>query len=414
MKKISFTTKKRRILSIAIAGLVAIAIFPMEKYISNVPGEVYATSSLKEELEEAEEERNQKEAELVQAQQQLAETQSDLVNLQGVRDSYQGQMNILNSELQLVADNLEVLETEIEIKNLEIVETKAALALAIETQEYQYESMKSRIQYMYEQGTDNYLEIMLSAQTFGEFLNYANYLEALIAYDRRMLEEYVAIQEEIAAKEILLEQELEQLEELRTQVQTEQARVSGLIQTTATSIANTMESIEDAREQAEEYEEECNQRQQEAAEAQAEYERIKAEYEAELLLSRQAAQSSWRDISEITFEEGDRYLLANLIYCEAGAEPYEGQVAVGAVVINRVLSSRYPDTVTGVIYQRKQFSPTIDGHLALALAENRATESCYRAADEAMQGATNVGNCVYFRTPIEGLSGISIGGHIFY
>ena len=89
-------------------------------------------------------------------------------------------------------------------------------------------------------------------------------------------------------------------------------------------------------------------------------------------------------------------------------------LAVGAVVINRVLSSVYPDTVTGVIYQRSQFSPVASGRLALALAEGRATQACYDAADEAMSGVSNVGDCVYFRTPIEGLSGISIGGHIFY
>ena len=118
--------------------------------------------------------------------------------------------------------------------------------------------------------------------------------------------------------------------------------------------------------------------------------------------------------SDVTFEEGDRYLLANLIYCEAGGEPYEGQVAVGAVVINRVLSSVYPDTVTGVIYQHHQFSPVDYGTLANALNVNKATDSCYRAADEAMAGRTNVGNCVYFRTPIPGLEGIRIGGHIFY
>ncbi len=131
-------------------------------------------------------------------------------------------------------------------------------------------------------------------------------------------------------------------------------------------------------------------------------------------MSKLAAQSKWRDISEVSFEEGDRYLLANLIYCEAGNQPYEGQLAVGAVVINRVLSSVYPDTVVGVIYQNRQFAPVGDGHLALALAEDRATAACYKAADEAMGGHTNVGNCVYFRTPIEGLTGIQIGGHIFY
>jgi spore germination cell wall hydrolase CwlJ-like protein len=116
----------------------------------------------------------------------------------------------------------------------------------------------------------------------------------------------------------------------------------------------------------------------------------------------------------VTFDEGDRRLLANLIYCEAGSEPYEGKVAVGAVVINRLLSSIYPNTVVGVIYQNKQFSPVNDGHLALALTYEKATADCYKAADEAMSGVTNVGQCVYFRTPIAGLEGIRIGGHIFY
>ena len=78
------------------------------------------------------------------------------------------------------------------------------------------------------------------------------------------------------------------------------------------------------------------------------------------------------------------------------------------------VSLRYPDTVVGVIYQNKQFSPVASGRLALALAEGKATESCYKAAAAAMSGVTNVGNCVYFRTPVEGLTGIRIGGHIFY
>ena len=141
---------------------------------------------------------------------------------------------------------------------------------------------------------------------------------------------------------------------------------------------------------------------------------LQAKLAEEIRMSKLAAQSSWRDISEVTFADGDRYLLANLIYCEAGGEPYEGKLAVGSVVINRVLSSVYPDTVVGVIYQNKQFSPVASGRLALALAEGRATDSCYQAADQAMSGVTNVGECVYFRTPIDGLTGINIGGHVFY
>ena len=72
----------------------------------------------------------------------------------------------------------------------------------------------------------------------------------------------------------------------------------------------------------------------------------------------------------------------------------------------------YGSVGTFMIYV--QFAPVLDGHLAIALANDSATAACYKAADEAMSGYTNVGRCVYFRTPIEGLTGTQIGGHIFY
>lgn len=375
---------------------------------------VQATSTTKEQLDEAERRKQEKEGELAEAQQDLKQTQASLARLQQVKSGYQGEMNELNTELQLVADNLHQLEVQIDIKQIEIDETNMKLEQAKITRQEQYESMKKRIRFLYENGGMGYVDILLSAETFSEFLNFADYIEDLSAYDRKMLDEYVQNEHDITEAEIQLEAEMDELEVLRADVEAQQNEVNALIQKTANNIAATADSIENVNAQADAYEQEVLQAQQEAAAAQAEYAAIKAQYEEELRLAKLARQSAWRNISEVTFEEGDRYLLANLIYCEAGGEPYEGQVAVGAVVINRLLSSRYPDTVTGVIYQRKQFSPVQLGMLANALAVNKATASCYRAADEAMAGVTNVGNCLYFRTPIPGLTGIQIGGHIFY
>ncbi|MBR1471751.1 MAG: cell wall hydrolase [Lachnospiraceae bacterium] len=373
-----------------------------------------ATSDTKEQMEEAQRKKQEKEGELAEAQQDLQETQADLARLQRVKSGYQGEMNELNAELQLVADHLHKLEVEMDLKQLEIDETIAALEQARITRQEQYDSMKMRIRFLYENGGMAYVDILFSADSFGEFLNFADYVADLSAYDRQMLEEYIQTEHEIEDEEAQLEREMAELESLKAGVVEQQKQVNGLIQKTAGNIAATAENIEAVNAQADAYEQEIVAREQEVADATAEYEAIKRQYEEELRLSRLAAQSKWRNISEVTFEEGDRYLLANLIYCEAGNQPYEGQVAVGAVVINRVLSSRYPDTVTGVIYQRKQFSPVDNGRLANALAVNKATARCYQAADEAMAGHTNVGNCLYFRTPIPGLTGIQIGGHIFY
>lgn len=390
------------------AALSASALFSLEKLPATAAG------TTKEQVDAAEKKKAEKEQELAAAQQNLAVTKASLVGLESQKNTYQGQMNILNGNLTLVADNLAVLENSIELKQMDIDDTTKALEEAKQTRIDQYEAMKTRIRFLYEKGSDGYIDILFSAKNFGELINYADYIEALSAYDRYMLEEYTKTEARISEEEKILEQEMADLEEMHAQVKAEQEKVTGLINDTAEHIAITAENINMTQAAADAFEDQVDQKEAEAKAAAAEYAAIKAKYEEELRLSRLAAQSAWRDISEVTFEDGDRYLLANLIYCEAGGEPYEGQIAVGAVVINRVLSSRYPDTVTGVIYQHAQFSPVGSGRLSLALAENRATSSCYNAADAAMSGRTNVGNCVYFRTIIPGLDGIFIGGHVFY
>ena len=120
-----------------------------------------------------------------------------------------------------------------------------------------------------------------------------------------------------------------------------------------------------------------------------------------------------RDFSDLSLNSTDLDMMAAIIECEAGGESYTGKVAVGAVVMNRVRSSLFPDTVAGVIYQKRQFSPVGSGRFAIVLARG-ANASCYEAAQEAMAGSSPVGNCLFFRTPIPGLTGIQIGGHIFY
>lgn len=260
---------------------------------------------------------------------------------------------------------------------------------------------------MYEHNNSVYLEAILHAENFSDFLNAADFFQQIVEYDQKMLEQYQENRQYIEEEEVRLEAEKTELNNLKQEAEEEKSIIVSLINQTANSITSYADQISDAEKEAYAYEEKIRQKEEDL-------EYLNKKLEEERAMSLAAANGTWRDISEVSFAEGDRYLLANLIYCEAGAEPYAGQVAVGAVVMNRVLSSVYPDSIVGVIYQSGQFSPVASGRLALALSANKATEDCYRAADEAMAGITNVGNCVYFRTPIEGLTGISIGGHIFY
>ena len=335
-------------------------------------------------------------------------TQDRKESLEITKNSLLGQLSSLNDDLAQVSTNLEGIEADIVAKEEEITQTEAELAEAIRIQDEQYANMKLRIKAMYERGGSvSYINFLFTSRSFADFLNKSDYIDRINQYDQKMLRQFEESRKNVEETKARLEEELVSLNSLKEDAEKEKSRVTGLVNQTSANVASYTNQIADAEATIDALESMINEQEQDIA-------ALQKQYEEELAKSRLAAKSKWRDISEVTFEEGDRKLMANIIYCEAGAEPYSGQVAVGAVVINRVLSSCYPNTVVGVVYQNKQFSPVASGRLALALANDSATASCYQAADEAMRGVTNVGQCVYFRTPIPGLEGIRIGGHIFY
>ena len=107
-------------------------------------------------------------------------------------------------------------------------------------------------------------------------------------------------------------------------------------------------------------------------------------------------------------------LLAALIQAEAGGQPYDGKVAVGAVVMNRVKSGRYPNSIAEVIYAPGQFGPISNGSIARYL--NGPSASCMQAAQEAINGYTTIGTYTHFRRAGSNVGGdsIVIGSHVFY
>ena len=166
----------------------------------------------------------------------------------------------------------------------------------------------------------------------------------------------------------------------------------------------------------------------------AEEERIAAEQEAARIAEEERIQAvisrtiSGTDISynsTMSVSNEEIYLLACIIDWEAAYEPYEGKLAVANVVLNRVRSSNYPNSITGVIYQKSQFSGASDGAGGpSAKFQNRLnsgirTQECMDAALEALSGKNNIGGYTSFRmVSITNLSAMSdyviIGGHVFH
>lgn len=109
----------------------------------------------------------------------------------------------------------------------------------------------------------------------------------------------------------------------------------------------------------------------------------------------------------------DTRLLAALIQCEAGSETYNGKLAVGAVVMNRVRSGAYPNTISGVIFASGQFTPALNGKVARVYTNGSISDGCYDAARAAINGETNVGGATHFRRA-GNHEGIQIDNQVFW
>lgn len=136
----------------------------------------------------------------------------------------------------------------------------------------------------------------------------------------------------------------------------------------------------------------------------------------EVILARQAAEEEAKRNEQkaaVLASASEVDILAALIQCEAGGEAYDGQIAVGSVVMNRVRCGGYPNTITDVIYASGQFTPACTGKLDRLILSGNIKESCRQAAQDVINGTCNVGDALHFRR-VGTKEGIVIGNHVFW
>lgn len=141
-------------------------------------------------------------------------------------------------------------------------------------------------------------------------------------------------------------------------------------------------------------------------------EQIRAAEEAAEAAKKKAALK--KNYEAVKASGNDVKLLGALIQIEGGNQPYEGQLAIGAVVMNRVRSGSYPNTIADVIYAAGQF-PYASARVQDVMARG-VKASCLQAAQEAINGVSNIGGFTHFKSARSSVNGshIVIGGHIFY
>ncbi len=321
--------------------------------------------------------------------------------LENKTSALQNELSDLNSELTSLSQELGDISSQIESMAAEVETAKLDLAAATLNENAQYDSMKDRIKFMYEGGNVSLLNILFSSDSMADFLNKAEYVTTISEYDREMLDELKAVRIDVEEKQSELESRQTELSSLQEQLTEKQSALNSKISSTSGELANYKEQLEKAKAA-------------EAALKNAQNNNISGPVGNTQPTPGGAVETPDKFVAS----PSDTALLAAVLECECGAS-YEGMLAVGTVIMNRVASSRFPNTISGVIYQKGQFYPAGSGVLNKVLSRGPSA-SAYAAAQALLSGTRHsaVSGCYFFYAAWyaeqRGVSGVNVGGNVFF
>ena len=312
---------------------------------------------------------DQAEDEKEQLEQELEQQEQERENLEDQKETAEDRLKNLKAQYQSIASDIAALEKKQAEKVAEIEAKTKELEEAIEIQEQQYANMKLRIQYMYEKPEDSLFGLFLKDFSIIEILNRVDHTLKIQEYDRQQLEEYTATAKELDLQKQELEAAKEELAGLIKESEAQQAKVSALQKETKASISSYLNQIAAAQEEIgnteaaiEAKSKALQELYRKAQEEEAAERRRQAEEAAKRLQEALAngtikPEDSGIVYGELNLSQTEMDMLTAMIYCESRGESYEGQLAVGHVIINRVRSSKFPNSLEAVLRQGKQFEP---------------------------------------------------------
>lgn len=359
----------------------------------------------------------------------------DEASLKGKTSDLQDQLSGINQNLLAISKKISTSEMQVEITNSEILRTKDSLTAAEADEEKQYDSMKARIKYMYETGNATLLEMLFSAKNMADFLNKADFIQNISSYDRKMLHKLEKTRKDIANKKSTLEAQKNSIEAIQKDLSAQQAELEQEAKATSTNLAAykvkleklQAEKAEKARLAAEKAAKEAAQKAAQEAAAQANANKPQNHSDNSNSGGSSSGNTSGDTNSGGSYDDtvvnngathvdaSEVDILAAIIQCEA-MQDYDSMLAVATVIMNRVDSPSFPDSISGVVYADGQFEPVWTGRLDTVLSSG-ATDLAYKVAKDAIAGArlSAVTDCYYFLyAGATDRPGVNIGNNLFF
>ena len=309
-------------------------------------------------------------------------------NLQNQTSALENELKGINQDILTLSEKISDTEMQVEILNSDIDKTQDDLEKAQKNEDQQYEDMKSRIKYMYEHGSATMLEMLFSAENMSDFLNKADFIENLSNYDRKALNNLKDVHQQIADQKADLEAQQASMKDLQNQLHTQQTQLQAKAAATSTNLNEVNAKLQKAKE------EEAARQAEEARNSKALRKRKPLRKPKQLqklrllpvrtsrtvlvvtvLLTVPPASSSSSSLRKFKFFRWLKlvpvaqplpqmmlHFLAAILQCEARYD-YDSMLAVATVIMNRVNSGRFPNSISGVVYASGQFAPVWTGSL---------------------------------------------------
>lgn len=332
-------------------------------------------------------------------------------SLENKTSDLQNQLDGINKELLSISNDISSTEMQVEITNGEVMRTKDSLTQAEANEAKQYDDMKARIKYMYETGNSTMLEMLFSARSMSDFLNKADFIQNISDYDRDMLNALKKTQKDIADKKEVLEKQQESLKTLQSNLQKRQSELTQKANATSTNLAAYNAQLQKLR---------ADEAAKLAAESAARAAAATAEAQKKPPSNSQGGSGGGYNDTVVnngpaSVSAGDLDIFAAILDCEAKHD-YDSMLAVATVIMNRVESSVFPNSIKDVVYADKQFEPVSSGKIDMVLADG-PSQLAYTVAQDAINGArlAAVSDCYYFLyAGTAGRPGVNIGDNLFF
>lgn len=189
----------------------------------------------------------------------------DIESLENKTSNLQDQLDGINQDMVEISDKIAETEAQIEESNNEVFRLEASLQISRNNEEKQYENMKSRIKYMYENGSESMISMLFSADSMADLLNKADFVQNVTEYDRDMLKNLVEVREGIETQEDDLKKQQQELADLKEQLNNEQAELQAKADATSTDLATFNAQLQAARDAKAKEEEAAKQKAAEAS-----------------------------------------------------------------------------------------------------------------------------------------------------